>query len=242
MGTIMATQTTIYNKENQEPSTLNSKSQFEVLKESPKKASKLSKKQLLVDAIFKPDNLGFSEWISKAEQVEGNDLDWGKNGAQRHGIFFGDNRFNWEKRTEKRSITHLRTVGYSETFLHGASRPIRDDIHKFHKSMGCVVCGSHSDLVTDHKNDLYNDPRVLCAATQTVDDFQCLCNHCNLQKRQVSKKTKETNERCPATDIPQLAIFGVDFSKGDKTFDPTDINAMVGTYWYDPVAFMKHIK
>ena len=108
--------------------------------------------------------------------------------------------------------------------------------------MGCVVCGSHSDLVTDHKNDLYNDPRVLCAATQTIDDFQCLCNHCNLQKRQVSVKTKQTNQRIPATDIPQLAIFGIDFIHGDKTFDPSDVNAMVGTYWYDPVAFMAHIK
>jgi len=238
----MATITTVQNKENMQPNLLTSPPLVESPKDNVKKGSKLSKKQLLVDAIFQPDKKGFSEWVSKVDQLEGTDLDWGKNGAQRHGIFFGDNRFNWEKRTEKRSITHLRTVGYSETYLHGASRPIRDDIHKYHKSMPCVVCGSRSDLVTDHKNDLYNDPRVLCAATQTRDDFQCLCNHCNLQKRQVSKKTKETNQRCPATDIPQFAIFGVDFTQGDKTFDPTDINAMVGTYWYDPVSFLKHIK
>lgn len=52
------------------------------------------------------------------------------------------------------------------------------------------ICGSKSHLVTDHKNDLYNDIRVLNSKTQTVDDFQCLCNHCNLQKRQISKQTK----------------------------------------------------
>ena len=108
--------------------------------------------------------------------------------------------------------------------------------------MGCVVCGSKSDLVTDHKNDLYNDSRVLNETTQTVDDFQCLCNHCNLQKRQVSKKTKETMTRYPATKIPGLAVFGIDFIEGNATLDLNDPKAMVGTYWYDPVAFMKAIK
>jgi hypothetical protein len=42
--------------------------------------------------------------------------------------------------------------------------------------------------------------------------------------------------------IPSLAIFGIDFVEGDDSFDPNDINAMVGTYWYDPVEFMKKLK
>ena len=29
----------------------------------------------------------------------------------------------------------------------------------------------------------------------------------------------------------------VDFVEGDETFDETNINAMVGTYWYDPIQF-----
>lgn len=78
--------------------------------------------------------------------------------------------------------------------------------------------------------------------TQTFDDFQCLCNHCNLQKRQVSKKTVELGKRYSATNIPMLSIFGVDFTQGDETYDKDDINAMVGTYWYDPVAFMTYLK
>jgi len=141
------------------------------------------------------------------------------------------------------TITALRTVGFSDNHLYGASRPIRKDIHTHHKAIGCVVCGSHSDLVTDHKNDLYNDPRVLDAKTQTLDDFQCLCNHCNLQKRQVSKTTKETGVRFSAMRIPSLAIWGVGFVDGDETFDADDVmNAMVGTYWHDPVEFMKKLK
>tara|TARA_B100001063_G_scaffold82841_1_gene77247 strand:- start:2169 stop:2780 length:612 start_codon:yes stop_codon:yes gene_type:complete len=200
----------------------------------------MSKKQIEVDNLFKPDETGYSEWVSREKIAENKCLDWGKNGAARHGIFFGDKRYVWEKQGVQ-TITALRTIGFSDTYLYGASRPIRKDIHTFHKKMGCVVCGSHSDLVTDHKNDLYNDPRVLCQDTQTIDDFQCLCNHCNLQKRQVSKKTKQTGKRIGATTIPSLAIFGVDFVEGDETFDETNINAMVGTYWYDPVDFMKKL-
>ena len=119
--------------------------------------------------------------------------------------------------------------------LVGASRPIREDIKIFHRATGCVVCGSHSDLAIDHKNDLYNDPRVLDSKTQTIDDFQCLCYHCNSQKRQISKVTKQHGKRIGATSIPSLAFWGVDFVEGDETLDTNDINAMVGTYWYDPV-------
>lgn len=201
-----------------------------------------TKKQGEIISVFKPDVMsGISQWVSR-ETIDANPLlNWGRNGAARHGVYFGDKRFVWEKQGTG-TITALRTAGFSEDALYGAARPIRKDIHVYHKAMGCVVCGSHSDLVTDHKNDLYNDPRVLDAATQTINDFQCLCNHCNLQKRQVSKVTKETRRRVGATTIPSLAIWGVDFVEGDETFDESDVNAMVGTYWYDPVEFMKKLK
>ena len=41
--------------------------------------------------------------------------------------------------------------------------------------------------------------------------------------------------------IPQLAPFKVDFIEGDETYDETDVDALVGTYWYDPVEFMKNL-
>jgi len=205
------------------------------------KQSKLTKKQQQVDELFEPDMSGCSRWVSREEIASNKTLYWGNNGAARHGIYFADRRYTWEKQG-KGSITALRTLSYSDDVLYGANRPIRRDIHAHHKKIGCVVCGSHSDLVTDHKNDLYNDLRVLDERTQTIDDFQCLCNHCNLQKRQVSKITKELGKRIGATAIPSLAIFGVDFVEGDETLDETDVNAMAGTYWYDPVEFMKQIK
>jgi len=202
---------------------------------------KLSKKQLEVDRLFQPDLSGNSRWVSRDDIRVNKILDWGNNGAARHGVYFADKRYIWEK-DGKGSIKGLRTIGFSDDELYGAARPIRPDIEKYHKAMGCVVCGSHSDLVTDHKNDLYNDLRVLDRKTQTIDDFQCLCNHCNLQKRQVSKVTKERGKRVGATTIASLSIFGIDFVEGDDKFDEKDVNAMVGTYWYDPVEFMKKIK
>lgn len=207
-------------------------------KKPPEK--KLTSKQKVVDEVFQPNEQGVSEWVER-ETWEKTDLNWGSNGNCRHGIYFTDNRYNWEKQGKKK-ITALRTNGFSEDHLYGAQRPIRRDIDKYYKAQNCVVCGSTSDLVTDHKNDLYNDPRVLDSKTQTLEDFQCLCNHCNLQKRQVSKATKGKGMRYAATNIPSLAIWGIDFISGNETFNPDDVNAMAGTYWYDPVAFQKEIQ
>jgi len=137
------------------------------------------------------------------------------------------------------SIQFMKVFGLKEI---ESSRPIRQEIKKHYQQMPCCVCGSMSELVCDHKNDLYNDPRVLSTETQTLEDFQSLCNHCNLQKRQISKLTRKTGKRHGATNIPTVAIFGVDFISGTENYDPEDINAMKGTYWYDPIEFMENIK
>ena len=200
----------------------------------------LKEKQKLVDEIFKPDNYGHSKWVFAVDLMK-TDLKWGRNGLIRHGIAYGDNRYVWEKHPEFGTIEKLKTSGFNSNLLETLSRPIRKDIERYHKQFGCVVCGSNSKLVTDHKNDLYNDPRVLNINTQRKDDFQCLCQHCNLQKREIMKKTKAEGKRIGATTIPSLAIFDIDFILGDENSNKDDIDAMKGTYWYDPVAFMKYI-
>lgn len=134
---------------------------------------------------------------------------------------------------------------------HETKRPIRDDIKKYYQTIPCVVCGSKANLVCDHKNDLYNDPRVLDTKTQDYNDFQSLCNHCNLVKRQISKDTKNTKKRYSAKNIPTLNIFNIDYISGDENLKGYyningkfiySIDAMVGTYWYDPIAFINYIK
>lgn len=119
-----------------------------------------------------------------------------------------------------------------------SSRPIHNDIKKFHSKFACITCGT-SNTICDHKNDLYNDPRVLDLKTQTRNDFQPLCNNCNLRKRAVSLKTfKEKKRQLPPQSV--LAMNGgIEFTYGDETFDPKDPQAMVGTFWYDPIAFGK---
>ena len=131
----------------------------------------------------------------------------------------------------------VRTIGFN-THL-DFNLTVREDIIKSicGKYKACVVCGQTSGLVIDHKNDLYNDERVSNKETQTIDDFQRLCTHCNLQKRSVCIKTKKTGKRYGATNIPRLEHHNIDFIKGSESFDENDINAMVGTYWYDVIAF-----
>ena len=139
----------------------------------------------------------------------------------------------------KGKILKIRTAGYNNT--KNKDRPIGKKIRDYYKNQCCVVCGN-SSIIIDHKNDLYNDPKVLDVNTQTVDDFQPLCNSCNLRKRQVCKKSREIGKRYPATNIPIMKVFGIDFIEGDETLDISNPESMVGTYWYDPKKFMECVK
>jgi hypothetical protein len=114
------------------------------------------------------------------------------------------------------------------------NKVIRDKI----KHSPCVVCGSNHQIEVDHKNGLLNDPRVWNSKTQVDDDFQALCKHCNDQKRQSYVWQKLHKKRYPASMIPQLKVFKVDFIQGGDAFDEADPKAMIGTYWYDPIAFL----
>ena len=200
---------------------------------------KITQRQKDIDDVFKPDRQGNSEWVSVDDLPPS--LKWGGNGVFRHGVFGGDNRYIWEKYPTKHKIKHIRTSGFSNDYLYGHKRPINKDIRKKFEGCPCVACGSFNQIVIDHKNDLYNNIRVLNVDTQLVEDFQPLCNSCNLKKRQVCKMTWERGERYGATNIPQFDPWGIDFVKGDKSINFKDPDAMVGTYWYDPVEFNRQV-
>mgnify|MGYP003349711605 CR=1 FL=1 len=146
------------------------------------------------------------------------------------------------------STNYLYSPGTNIQFLmiygeqsKNSSRPIRADIREKYKNSPCMHCGTTSNIEIDHKNGLYNDERVMVSDTQTADDFQPLCKHCNDQKRQTYVEMKKTGVRYPATRIPALKPFGIDYISGGASFDLNDANTMVGTYWYDPVAFTQEI-
>ena len=202
---------------------------------------RMTKKRANVLALFAPDEYGYSEWVSREAILEAG-LKMSGNGGARPGGFFGVHDYLWKKESKtptnpRSSLTvALRMIGFSdEKDKH--KRPISKAIYTHFAGKRCVACGSGSSLVVDHKNDLYNDPRVLNKTTQRVDDFQPLCQSCNLHKREVAKKTRETGKRYGATNIPAWAPFGVDFIAGGEDYDPSDPDAMVGTFWHDPVAF-----
>lgn len=119
-------------------------------------------------------------------------------------------------------------------------RPICKNVHREITSLSCVICGTHN-TICDHKNDLYNDLRVLHIETQLISDFQPLCNHCNLQKRQVCKTEEQTEKLFSAKNIQRYTIYPFVFPWEKKVFDKNDINCKNGTYWFDPVEFDKNI-
>jgi hypothetical protein len=120
-------------------------------------------------------------------------------------------------------------------------RPIRLEIKRIVTNNSCVICGSNTDIVCDHKNDLYNDPRVLDVKTQSIDDFQPLCNHCNLLKRTICKKEIESNKLYSAKNISRYKQYDFEFPWEKKSFNLQDISCKIDTYWNDPVEFDKKI-
>ena len=203
--------------------------------------TRTNKKQNAVDAVFKPNDQGVSEWITRETFDSNPVLNWGRNGNGRRGIYFGDSRHIWDVQRNKGTITHLRTTGFSDNKLYGAERPISKNKRLVIIKDPCCNCGSCTNVEVDHKNDMYNDPRVLNTATQRLDDFQPLCRKCNLDKRECNKKTRSSGRRQgPPAAI--LELCDVKFTEGDDTYDENDVNWHVGTYWGDVKAFLAKAK
>ena len=194
------------------------------------------------------------------------ELDWGGNGV---GDRFANKAFNYSiiygnKKTRLYSESEMqdevvpsqllsdfleRNRGSGSQcigiFIHSLrtniqTRPIEKKIHKTITSLSCVICGTPK-TICDHKNDLYNDPRVLDSKTQRMDDFQSLCNHCNLQKRAVCVSETNNQRIYSAKNIPRYRIYLFEFPWEKKAFDKTDIYCKNDTYWFDPVEFDRKI-
>ena len=140
----------------------------------------------------------------------------------------------------------IKVNGTMGIFIHSIRyekivRPIRKDIRKEIKNLPCVRCGGTSNIIVDHKNDLYNDERVLSSKTQVIDDFQPLCNSCNLRKRQSSIKSKEKGFMESYYDVPMLHPFKLLEDRigpifDIKKYDKTDIHCTKDTFNHDYVA------
>lgn len=209
----------------------------------------------------------YTQLISREELMKYPELNWGQNGV---GDRWAKKKYNYSvvysNKSQKiysendeipiteEAITQFiektnngkKSTGIIGIFVYSKrtnvkSRPINQSIHKVIKMKCCVVCGSTAEIVCDHKNDLYNDERVLNVKTQLVDDFQPLCNHCNLQKRQVCKQEINAQKIYSAKNIPQFKIIPFVFPWEKKVFNVNNIQCKVDTYWHDPVEFNRKI-
>lgn len=205
----------------------------------------------------------FTQIINRNELHNYPNLNWGQNGIGdrwankkfNYTVIYGNKRIknyceNIETNVPEHLIENFFLVNTFDNkknsvvgiFVHSKrenndTRPIRSDISRAIVSKNCVVCGSNSSIVCDHKNDLYNDRRVLCAKTQDLSDFQPLCNHCNLQKRQICKDEIINGVIYSAKNIQRYKMYRFEFPWEKKVFDTSDINCKNDTYWYDPVEF-----
>jgi hypothetical protein len=125
--------------------------------------------------------------------------------------------------------------------INSIKHPISKNISKIIKNQSCIICGTTNDIICDHKNDLYNDPKVLNISTQKIDDFQPLCNHCNLQKRQICKNEIKFTKLYSAKNIARYQQYNFLFPWEMKIYDKNDINCKKDTYWYDPIEFERKI-
>ena len=146
-------------------------------------------------------------------------------------IILGSNLFDKNQKGIVGIIVHSKRIKQK------TKRCINNQIREQLKYHCCVICGSSSDLIIDHKNDMYNDDRIENTKLQLVDDFQVLCNHCNLQKRQISKNEKNNKKLYSAKNIPIYKIYNFEFPWEKKNFDENDIDCKKDTFWYDPIEF-----
>ena len=126
--------------------------------------------------------------------------------------------------TPRQGIVGIKIVGLrKKKKYHKIPRHIR----KHYKHSMCVVCGTSSDIVIDHKDGFYDQKEL------DINDFQVLCNHCNLVKRQRYKEIGDSKEFEPisANAIPHLQIFSEMFPE----CSPNE------SFWYDPCAYTQRI-
>ena len=137
------------------------------------------------------------------------------------------------------SVQWIKFYGYAEEPI--INQGINKDIKNKICENSCIVCGTTNNIECDHKNDcwMFNDSRIGEKNKQKLSDFQPLCKHCNDVKRQIKSKMIKENKRQPPPPSILLA-FGIKFTKGDETFNIKNPEWGIGSYWYDPVQFIKY--
>jgi len=191
----------------------------------------------LVEIIFKPDKkTGISRLITR-DEINKTELKLCNNGNIRRNTPWSS-RYIWDIERKGGKPISFRTNGFSEedTKKRPISKEIRTEL--LEKFKNCINCGVAKLLCIDHKNDMYNDSRVLDSETQNINDFQVLCNKCNKDlKHQANVKEKKTGKLHRVKDLGIYPFkndtFDYPWEKCLTIYDEKDVNCKMYTYWYD---------
>jgi hypothetical protein len=206
--------------------------------------SRTKQNEILVGEIFKPDiETGESEWVDRVE-IDKTGLKLGRNGNIRQNTPWTD-KYCWEVERNNNKPTgkplRFRTTGFSNKKI--KKHPIRGDIRvNLLEKYKCLHCGTHTNLIIDHKNDMYNDDRVLEKETQSEGDFQVLCNKCNKDlKHQVNVREKKTGKLHLVRELNIFPFikdtFDYPWEKCIRNYDESIEYCKMYTYWYDVEEF-----
>ncbi len=133
-----------------------------------------------------------------------------------------------EKRydTNPRRLAYVRLVGNKQRHK---TATIPATVRAHHSTKSCVHCGTGSNIQIDHK-----DGRKVHGATQNTNDFQPLCQHCNLVKRQACAECKQSNRRFDAKSLG----YSKSWLSGTRSYGTA---GCIGCYWHDPLEFKQSL-
>lgn len=86
----------------------------------------------------------------------------------------------------------------------------------------CISCGSSAKVLPDHKDGRKQPGK---GYYNSVEQFQPLCNHCNLTKREFCKKCRKTAKRFNAS----ILGYNSSYYSGIQGWEGT----CAGCYWFD---------
>lgn len=182
--------------------------------------------------IMPPDGNFKTDWISTSELAEIHSK-------------FSDYTGQWrvelkrikgytvERFPEKGEIEKVRINGWKDP--QAWKQYIRKDIHDEVCKHRCVCCGSMSSIQCDHKDGRKDDPRVGNKDTQRIDDFQSLCQHCNIEKKSTCEKCKATGMRPDGRDYG----FPIGWTEGGQMYD--EVHKCHGCPCYDFEDFKRKV-
>ena len=221
--------------------------------------SKRKTKLQLFEEIFNPDQNGCTRIINISEIINCEKLTWNEgNGNCRKGNppwdYGGKYKWKIERKNNKSrgKVISIQAIGINKNKeeTHPINKEIRKKFNEIHKN--CLNCGTHRNLVIDHKNDLYNEKRVLNIENQKSEDFQRLCDKCNNDlKHSVHEKEIKSGKLHKAKDIGKFLRDKFEYpwekclrdykdkdDKGEKIWIEEERHCCkYYTYWYDIETF-----